>query len=160
MRKLQDMLDREVERPDHEWLDTMQRLTITERTEKRPVAIRSRDVELDCRSIVNQLVSSIPKDFPLRTLYVERQQGTGIQTVQEVSVNLKSCVIRRFQFTDAREEYEPTSECSSGDETLSGDSNMSGLAMMICPGCPLKKRRRDKVLSVESRNIKSKRKSR
>ena len=62
MRKLRDLLDREVERHDHERLETMQRLTITERTEKIPVAIQSRDLELDCRSIVNQVVSSIPKD--------------------------------------------------------------------------------------------------
>ena len=52
MLKLCDLLDKEVERHDHEWMETMQRLTITEKTEKRPVAIRSRDVELVCRSIV------------------------------------------------------------------------------------------------------------
>ena len=45
MLKLRDLLDREVERHDHEWMEPMQRLTITERSEKRPVTIRSRDVE-------------------------------------------------------------------------------------------------------------------
>ena len=73
MRLLGDLLDREVERKDQESMETMQRLAITERTEKRPVAIRSRDVERDCQSILNQLVKSIPKDFLLRTSYVERQ---------------------------------------------------------------------------------------
>ena len=53
MGKLRDLLDREVDRYDHEWMDTMQRLTITERTEKRPVTMRSGDVERDCRSIRN-----------------------------------------------------------------------------------------------------------
>ena len=48
MRKLRDLFDREVERLDHKWMETMQRLTITEKTEKRPVAIRSRDNERDC----------------------------------------------------------------------------------------------------------------
>ena len=48
MRKLRDLFDREVERLDHKWMETMQRLTITEKTEKRPVAIRSRDIERDC----------------------------------------------------------------------------------------------------------------
>ena len=47
MRKLRDLLDREVERYDHEGMETMQRMTITEITEKRTVAIRSRKVELD-----------------------------------------------------------------------------------------------------------------
>ena len=34
MGKLRDLLDREVDRHDHEWMETMQRLTVTERTEK------------------------------------------------------------------------------------------------------------------------------
>ena len=53
MGKLRDLLEREVDRHDREWMETMQRLTVTERTEKRPVSIRSRVVEWDCRSIVN-----------------------------------------------------------------------------------------------------------
>ena len=69
---------------------------------------------------------------------MERQQQTGTQIVQEVSVKLRSSVTRMVQFADAREEYEPSSECSSGNETLSGESIMSGLAMMICPGSPRK----------------------
>ena len=36
MRKPRDLPDREVERHDHEWMETTQRLTTTERTEKRP----------------------------------------------------------------------------------------------------------------------------
>ena len=100
---------------DHEWKETMQRLTITERTEKRPVAIRSRVVERDCQSILNQLVKSIPKDVLLRTSYVERQQLTSTQSAQGVSVEQKSSVARRVQFTEAKKEYEPCSDCSSGD---------------------------------------------
>ena len=69
MGKLRDLLDREVDRHDREWMETMQRLTVTERTEKRPVSIRSRGVERDCRSIVNQLVSSMPKEVLLRTSF-------------------------------------------------------------------------------------------
>ena len=71
MGKLRDLLDREVDRHDREWMETMQRLTVTERTEKRPVSIRSRGVERDCRSIVNQLVSSMPKEVLLRTSFTE-----------------------------------------------------------------------------------------
>ena len=37
MGKLLDLLDREVERLDREWMETVQRLTVTERTEKRQV---------------------------------------------------------------------------------------------------------------------------
>ena len=62
MGKLRDLLDREMDRRNREWMETMQRLTVTERTEKRQMTIRSREVERDCRSIVNQLANSMPKD--------------------------------------------------------------------------------------------------
>ena len=47
MGKLRDLLDREVDRHDRDWMETIQRLTVTERTEKRQVTIRSCDVERD-----------------------------------------------------------------------------------------------------------------
>ena len=136
MRKLRDLLDRVVEGHEHEWMETMQRLSITKITEKRPVAIRSRNVELDCRSINNQLLISMPKDVLLRTSYAERQQTNGTQTAQGFSVKLTSSVTRRVQFTDAREEYEPSSDCSSRDETLSEESSHVCLARMNCLGSP------------------------
>ena len=123
MQKLRDVLDREVERHDHECMEIMQRLAITGRTEKRPIAIRSRDVERDCRSIVSQLVNSIPKNVHLRISFVNRSKATGTQLAQEVIFKLKSSVARRLQFTEAKEEYEPCSEFSCGDETLSGVSS-------------------------------------
>ena len=126
--------DREVERHDHEWMETMQRLTITERTEKRPVVIRSRDVELDCRSIVNQLVSSIPKDVFLRYSYVELQLATGTQTVQVVSVKLRSSVTRRVQFTDAKRSTSRARTVHPEMKHCQGSQVMPGLARMICPG--------------------------
>ena len=116
MGKLRDLLDREVDRHDHEWMETMQRLTVTERTEKRPVSIRSRGVERDCRSIVNQLVSSMPKEVLLRT-------SNQNQTTEEVRIRSKSSFTRRVHFTDAKEEYEPSPDCSSVDETMSGESD-------------------------------------
>ena len=45
MGRLRDLLDREADRHDCEWMETMQRLTVTEKTEKWPVSIRSRGVE-------------------------------------------------------------------------------------------------------------------
>ena len=116
MGKLRDLLDREVDRHDHEWMETMQRLTVTERTEKRPVSIRSRGVERDCRSIVNQLVSSMPKEVLLST-------SNQNQTTEEVRIRSKSSFTRRVHFTDAKEEYEPSPDCSSVDETMSGESD-------------------------------------
>ena len=160
MGKLRDLLDREVDRHDLEWMETVQRLTVTERTEKRQVTIRSRDVERDCRSIVNQLVTSMPKDVLLRTSFTERGQSTQVQATDDVRVKSKSSFTRKVQFTDAREEYEPNLNCSSGDETMSGESgtfetvqdDLSGETMLGQPKDrmlsrePDSRRPRDKVL--------------
>ena len=112
----------------------MQRLTVTEKTEKRPVIIRGRDVERDFRSIVNQLVTSMPKDVLLRTSFIERGKLTPVQVTEEVRVKSKSSFTRKVHFTDAKEEYEPSSDCSSGDETMSGESGTSGPCRTTCPG--------------------------
>ena len=123
MEKLRDLLDREVVRHDREWMETMRRLTVTEKTEKRPVSIRSRGVERDCRSIVNQLVSLMPKEVLLRTSFTEHGTLNQSQATEEVRVKSKSSFTRKVHFTDAREEHEPSSDCSSGDETMSGESD-------------------------------------
>ena len=145
----------------------MQRLTVNEKTEKRPVIIRGRDVERDCRSIVNQLVSSMPKDVLLRTSLPERGKLIPVQVTEEVRVKSKSSFTRKVHFTDARAEYEPGSDCSSGDKTMSGESDifrpvqddLSGERLMrpprdrILSGESDSKRPMDRVLSGESRNI-------
>ena len=78
MGKLHDLLDREFDRHDREWMETMQRLTFTEKTEERPVIIRGRDVERDCRSIVNQLVTSMTMDVLLMISFTERWKSTPV----------------------------------------------------------------------------------
>ena len=92
MLKLRDLLDRKVKRHDHEWMKTMQLLTITERTEKMPVTIRSRVAVRDCWSIVNQLANSMPKDALFRASYTEHKEATNVQTTEEVRVESKSSV--------------------------------------------------------------------
>ena len=167
MGKLRDLLDREVDRHDREWMETMQRLTITEKTEKRPVIIRGRDVERDCRSLVNQLVTSMPKDVLLGNSFTERGKPTPVQVTEEVRVKSKSSFTRKVHFTDAKEEYDPSSDCSSGDETMSGESDtfrpvqddLSRERLTRPPrdrnlsGESDSKRPMDRVLSGESRNI-------
>ena len=96
MGKFRDLLDREVDRHDREWMETMQRLTVTEKTEKRPVSIRSRVVERDCRSIVNQLVSSMPKDVLLRTSFTEHRTLTQAQVTEEVRVKSRSSFTKKY----------------------------------------------------------------
>ena len=122
MGKLRDLLDREVDRHDREWMETMQRLTVTEKTEKRPVIIRGRDVERYCRSIVNQLVTSMPKDVLLRTSFTEHGRPSPVQVTEEVRVKSKSSFTRKVHFTDVKEEYDPSSDSYFGDVTMSGES--------------------------------------
>ena len=165
MGKLRDLLDREVDRHDREWMETMQRLTVTEKTEKRPVIIGGRDVERDCRSIVNQLVTSMPKDVLLRTSFTEREKSTPVQVTGEVRVKSNSSFTSKVRFADAKAEYEPSSDCSSGDETSDCSSfgpvqdNLSGERLMRPPRARMlsgesdSKQPRDRVLSGESRNI-------
>ena len=153
MGKLRDLLDREVDRHDCEWMETMQRLTVTEKTEKRPVIIRGRDVERDCRSVVNQLVTSMPKDVLLRTSFPERGKPIPVQITEEVKVKSKSSFTRKVRFKDAKAEYEPGSDCSSGDETLSGESAIFRPVQDDLSGDRLMRLPRDRILSGESRNI-------
>ena len=149
MGKLRDLLDREVDKHDREWMETMQRLTVTEKTEKKPVIIRGRDVEQDCRSIVNHLMTSTPKDVLLRTSFAERGKSTPFQVTEEVRVKSKSSFTRKGHFTDAKEEYEPSSDCSSGDETMSGESGTFGPVQDVLSGERLLRQPRDKMLSGE-----------
>ena len=156
-----------MDRHDREWMEIIQRLTVTERTEKRQVSIRSRGVERGCRSIVNQLVSSMPKEVLLRTSFTENGTLNQARATEEVRVESRSSFTRKVRFTDAREEYEPSSECSIGDETLSGESetfepvqdDLSGerlfrqLRDRMLSGESDSRRPRDRVLSGESRNI-------
>ena len=179
MGKRRDLLDREVDRHDREWMETMQRLTVTERIEKRSVSIRSRGVERDCRSIVNQLVSSMAKEVLLRTSFTEHGTLNQTQSTEEVRIKSESSFARRVHFTDAKEEYEPSQDYSSGDETMSGESDtfepikddlsddtfepvqddLSGerltrpLRDRILSGESGSKRPMDRFLSAESRNI-------
>ena len=150
MGKLRDLLDREVERHDREWMETMKRLTVSEKTEKRPVIIRGRDVERDCRSIVNQLVTSMSKDVLLRTSFTERGKSTPFQVTEEVRVKLKSSFTRKVHFTHGKAEYEPSSDCSSGDETMSGESDIFGPVQDGLSGEMLMRPPRDRILSGES----------
>ena len=130
----------------------MQWLTITQRTEKRPVTIRSRDVVRDRRLIVNQLVNSMPTDVLLRTSYTEHREAIHAQTTEEVRVKSKSSVTRKIQSTEAKEESEPCSDCSSGDETLYGEPCASRPGQDDLSGETMSRQPRDRILSGESKS--------
>ena len=156
MGKLRDLLDREVDRHDREWMETIQRLTVTERTEKRPVSIRNRGVERECRSIVNQLVSSMPKEVLLRTSFTEHGTLNQTHATEEVRVKSRSSFTRKVHFMDAREEYDLSEESDTFEpvqDDLSGERLLRQLRDRMLSGESDSRQPRDRVLSGESRNI-------
>ena len=81
---------------------------------------------------------------------MECQQSVATQTAQEVNVKLRSIVTGRIRFTETKGEYEPSSDFSSGDETLSGESCTFGPGQDGLSGETMLKRPRDRKLSGES----------
>ena len=112
-------------------------------------------------------MTSMPKDVLLRTSFTERGKPSQVQVTEEVRVKSKSSFTRKVHFTDVKEKYDPSSDCSSGDETMSGESDtfrpvqddLSGERLMRPPrdrnlsGQSDSKQPMDRVLSGESRNI-------
>ena len=75
MRMLGGLLEREVTREDPEWAAAMASLTVREKVETMPLIRQHKDNERDCRSIVQQLVSSIPQEVLISTSYGRKEQG-------------------------------------------------------------------------------------
>ena len=61
MRMLGELLEREVTRDDPEWAAAMASLTVSEKVKFMPSRRQHKANERDCRTIVQQLVSSIPQ---------------------------------------------------------------------------------------------------
>ena len=70
------MLEREVTRDDPEWAAAMASLTVSEMVKIMPSIRQHKDNERDCRTIVQQLVSSIPREVLTSTSYKWQEQGT------------------------------------------------------------------------------------
>ena len=77
MRMLGGLLEREVTRDDPEWAAAMASLTVSEKVKIRPSIRQHKDNERDCRSIVQQLVSSIPKEVLVSTSYGRKEQDNA-----------------------------------------------------------------------------------
>ena len=99
---------------------------------------------------MNQLVTSMRKDVLLRTSFIERGRPTSVQVTEEVRVKSKSSFTRKVHFTEVKEEYDPSSDCSSWDETMSGESDTSQSVQDHLSGERLMRPPRDRNLSGES----------
>ena len=75
MRMLGGLLEREVTRDDPEWKAAVASLTVSEKVKIKPSRRQHEENERDCRTIVQQLVSSIPHEILTSTSYGRKEQG-------------------------------------------------------------------------------------
>ena len=78
MRMLGGLLEREMTRDDPEWAAAVVSLTVSEKVKIMPSRRQHKENERDCRTIVQQLVSSIPHEVLTSTSY-----GRGSNTAGE-----------------------------------------------------------------------------
>ena len=106
MRMLGELLEREVTRDEPEWAAAMASLTVSEKIKIMPSRRQRKENERHCRTIVQQLVSSIPQNVLTSTSYKQKEQVKGTQ---------KKTVI----FEDQDQNGEEV-EQNLGQESLSG----------------------------------------
>ena len=127
MRMLGGLLEREVTRDDPEWIAAVASLTVSEK-----VKIKHEKNERDCRTIVQQLVSSIPHEILTSTSYGRKEQGsiTRRKTVtfvdqdkecEKVEQNLpQDCLSGEMN----DEKSQRAQDQHPGQESLSGESEI------------------------------------
>ena len=109
MRMLGGLLEREVTRDDPEWAAAMASLTVSEKVKIMPSRRQHKDNERDCRTIVQQLVSSIPHEVSTSNSYRRKEQGNDTQK-------------KTVTFGDQEKEGEKV-ERNLGQDCLSGETN-------------------------------------
>ena len=77
MRMLGGLLEREVTRDDPEWTAAVASLTVSEKVKIMPSRRQRAENERDCRTIVQQLVSSIPHEILTSTSYGQKEQRSS-----------------------------------------------------------------------------------
>ena len=79
MRMVGGLLEREVTRDDPEWAAAVASLTVSGKVSIMPSRRQHKENERDCRTIVQQLLSSIPIEVLTSTLYKWKEQGNDSQ---------------------------------------------------------------------------------
>ena len=80
MRMLVGLLEREVTSDDPEWTAAVASLTVREKVKIMPSRRQHEKNEKDCRTKVQQLVTSIPHEVLTSTSYGKKEQGGNTQT--------------------------------------------------------------------------------
>ena len=132
MRMLGGLLEREVTRDNQEWAAAIASLTVREKVKIMPSRRHNKEYERDCRTEVQQVVSSIPQDDLTSTSYKRKEQGNGTQkkTVtfeeqdkvgKEVERNLEQDYLSGDKNV---EESRQVQDRDPGQENLSGESDL------------------------------------
>ena len=79
MRILGGLLEREVTRNDPKWARAMASLTVSEKVKIMPSRRQHKDIERGCTTIVQQLVSSKPREVSTSTSNKRKEQGNDTQ---------------------------------------------------------------------------------
>ena len=132
MRMLGGLLEREVTRDDPEWTAAVASLTIREKVKIMPSIRQRQDNERDCRSIVQQLVSSIPQEVLVSTSYGRKEQGndTRRKTVTFVDQDKEGEKVEQNLLQDCLsgetndEKSQRVQDQHPGQESLSGESEI------------------------------------
>ena len=133
-RMLVGLLESEVTRDDPEWAAAMASLTVSEKVKIKPPRRQHKENERDCRTIVQQLVSSMPQNVSTSTSYKrkERVKGTQRKTVtfenqdqkgEEAEQNLWQESLSREKDV---EENRRVDQQDPGQKILSGESGVEG----------------------------------
>ena len=85
MRMLGGLLEREVTRDGPEWAAAVASLTLSEKVKIITSIRQHKENERDCRTIVQQLVSSIPHVVSINTSYIRKEQGNDTQMKKTVT---------------------------------------------------------------------------
>ena len=109
MQMLGGLLEREVTRDDPEGAAAMASLTVCEKVKIMPSRRQHKKNDGDCRTIVQQLVSSIPRNVLTSTSYKRKEQGNDTQK-------------KTVTFEDQDKEGEKV-ERNLGQNCLSGETN-------------------------------------
>ena len=145
MRMLGGLLVREVTRDDPKWAAAVASLTVSEKVKMMPSRRQNKENERDCRTIVQQLVSSIPHEVLTSTPY---RNDTQKETVtfedqdkegEKVERNLKQdCLSGEMNSEKSRRGQDQ----HPGQGSLSGESDVDEKVLMrnstwrknFCPG--------------------------
>ena len=132
MRMLGGLLEKEVTKNDPEWAAAMASLTFSEKVKIMPLRRQHKENDRDCRTIVQQLVSSIPQNVLTSTLEKRKEQVKGTQKKnvtfeeqdqwgEEVERNLEQDYLSG---ETKGEESRRVQDQNPGQESLSGESDV------------------------------------